>query len=457
MALTRMKSDQLAINNKIEHWTDLWLARDRKTGYIAVTDDFKTNTFIGLKDKKRLLDMTKGREHCYMSLNAFDVNWNDTAHSRTSKRLKQIRNIGVDIDQYELGLSIPEAMTTINDLIRDEIIPEPNLIIKSHGIQLFYTIQGGASPEMSWLTSYITEQFILKMKDIGADGVAKDVARLMRVPESVNERNGRTVHPEIRHSFAYTLQELQAYTKPLNQFKTRQNRKISTIHSDEIGLVLYHRTNNARIKDFKELIQLRGGNFTNIRNIFLYIFSYHQASTADNLNDLIWLMENNFKDVYSADKKEGGSLKEYEFKATVKSAYNDAEEFFNHHKANGYQMTYKENDGIKKPYTTDNVIELLKITAVEQEQLRTLTTPEIKLRNKRNAMRMKRRAKGMRPMTEYQQERQKQRLERVKQLADLLVSKPNKTQGEYAKMLEVSRTTVSKDMKDAKALIQQSL
>lgn len=440
---------------KIEHWTDLWLSSEHKTGYVAVTNDFKTNTFIGLKTKHKLISMTKGQKHWYMSLNAFEVDWKNQSHSRTAENLKQIRNIGIDIDQYELGLTIPEAMELVFELIRDEKIPEPNLIIKSNGIQLFYSIQGGASPEMSWLSRYITEQFILKMKHIGADGVAKDVARLMRVPESVNERNGATVHPEIKRNTPFTLQELQSYTKPLDEFKNRHKRHISTIYSDNLGLMLYHRTNDARLRDFEQLIRMRNGNFTGMRNIFLYMYSFHQASRVDNLDDLLWLMERNFKDVFSTDKKQAGSLKDYEFKATVKSAYKDAEQFFEHHKANGYKMTYEANDGIKKPYTTKNVMSLLNITEAEQEQLGTLVTPEMKLKHKRNAMTKKRRAEGVKPMTEYQQERLNKRLERVKKLAELMVSNPDKTQREYAKMLGVGRSTVSKMMSEAKALIDE--
>lgn len=449
MALIKVKPSD---KKRIKHWTDLWLSDDHKTGYVAVTNDFKTNTFIGLKNKQKFLNMTRGQEHYYMSLNAFDVDWKDTSHSRTSSKLKQIRNIGIDIDQYELDLSIPEAMELIDELIRNEKIPEPNLILKSNGIQLFYSIQGGASPEMSWLSSYITEQFILKMKHIGADGAAKDVSRLMRVPESVNERNGITVHPEIRCDIGYTLQNLQRYTKPLDEFKNRQKRQIETIHGDKLGLLLYHRTNNARIKDFKELIPLRSGNFTGMRNIFLYIYSFHQASVVNNLEDLIWIMEHNFKNVYSIDKKQGRKLKEYEFKATVKSAYEDAEEFFNHHKANDYKIVYKERDGIKKPYTTANVMKLLDITEVEQENLRVLVSPEMKLKHKRNDMRAKRRADGVRPMSEYQQERQNKRQRRVKALAKIMVSEPNKTQAEYAETLGVSRKTVSRYLIEAKAM-----
>src|SRR5699024_11949693 len=93
------------------------------------------------------------------------------------------------------------------------------------GIQLFYSIDRGASPDISWLVGYITEQLISKLEHIGADGNAKDLSRVMRVPNSVNERNNSTVKPEIWNDAAYTLQELQTYCRPIEQFGSRKKKR----------------------------------------------------------------------------------------------------------------------------------------------------------------------------------------------------------------------------------------
>jgi len=82
----------------------------------------------------------------YLSLNAFEYG------SRTTKALKQIRNIGVDIDCYKVNVSISKALEEIKQLIIKGKIPNPNLVIFSgRGLQLVYSISGGAAPAMAFL------------------------------------------------------------------------------------------------------------------------------------------------------------------------------------------------------------------------------------------------------------------------------------------------------------------
>ena len=57
---------------QLNHWSDLWLRPEKSAGYVAVTSDFKTSTWHGLKDKNRLIRETKGKPSQYISLNAFD-------------------------------------------------------------------------------------------------------------------------------------------------------------------------------------------------------------------------------------------------------------------------------------------------------------------------------------------------------------------------------------------------
>jgi len=86
------------------------------------------------------------------------------------------------------------------------------------------------------------------------------------------------------------------------------------------------------------------------------------------------------------------------FNRTIKSAYNDAKQFFNYYKANGYRVIYKDNDGIKKPYKTSNIIEMLNITEAEQYEMNTLRDPSIKCRKDIKKLERERRTKAMRTM-----------------------------------------------------------
>ena len=420
---------------QLNHWSDLWLRPDKSAGYVAVTSDFKTSTWHGLKDKNRLIRETKGKPSQYISLNAFDE------FNRKTKNLKQIRMIGIDIDQYNKGMTIPEALDVLNDLIRDDLIPTPNLVITSRGIQIFYDIQGGASPTMSWLTSYITDQYIAKLHEIGADGNAKDMARLMRVPESINERNGMTVHPEIWHRAPYTLEELQSYCKPLDRFKNSHKRRLKTIYKPDNNLLVFYRVNHARLSDFEKLIELRGGDFTSKRNTFLYMYAYHQSLILDSLKDTIDYMEKRFSKVYSTTD---ATMTETEFKRTVRSAYNGASEFFEWYKVNGYKMKYEANDGILKPYKTSNILAMLEITQEEQQALKTLISDEVKAERERHRQTKIRRSKGVKPMSEYNAQRKTAQAEQAEKLTQLMAQKPDATQKELADELGISRMTVSR-------------
>lgn len=429
--------------NKLKEWHDLWFDEYKRAGYVAVTD-FKKQYFYGSNDIERLINATIGKKKQFISINAFDIDWENKVFSRETARLKQIRNIAIDIDQYNIGLTASEALDEIQSLILRNIIPEPNLVLVSRGIQLFYSIDRGASPDISWLVGYITEQLISKLEHIGADGNAKDLSRVMRVPNSVNERNNSTVKPEIWNDAAYTLQELQTYCRPLEQFGSRKKKRNNIVQLPiNKRLALFYKTNYARLTDLRRLIELRSGNFTDMRNTFLYMYSFHQSLVLNTQKDVISSVKNTFKQVYSTKDK---PMSNNEFERTVKSAYKDAEKFFKHFVDNGYRVVCKANDGIKKPYKTSNVIKKLNITEAEQMQMNTLRNADIARKQHAEYMRSKRRNEGIGSMEEYNKQR-KQRKQTIQQIAIELRNK-GKTQREIAELTGVSQGYISRILKN---------
>src|SRR5699024_9471908 len=112
------------------------------------------------------------------------------------------------------------------------------------------------------------------------------------------------------------------------------------------------------------------------------------------------------------------------FNRTIKSAYNDAKQFFNYYKANGYRVIYKDNDGITKPYKTSNIIEMFNITEAEQYERNSLRDPSTKRRKDIKKLERERRTKAMRTMQEYNDEQQQQKLTRGGLLKQLLKDNP---------------------------------
>lgn len=409
---------KLQQRESIDHWTDLWFTDSKKTGYVAITD-FEKQFFYGINDIDKIINQTRGKTKQYISINAFDVDWQEKDFSRAGTNLKQIRNIAIDIDQYKLDMTTDEAIDSIHALVMDDIIPEPNLILTSRGLQLFYSIDGGASPQMAWLAGYITEQLISKLSHIGADSNAKDMSRVMRVPDSVNERNGAIVEPEIWNKGAYTLQELQAYCKPLERFEYKGKKAKVIPFKMDSKLELFYRTNYARRDDLVKLVELRNGDMTGCRNVFLYMYTFHQSLNLNTKKEVVADALRVMGGIYSRDPKAERMTKKW-MENTIKSAYEDAREFFEYYKANGHRIVFKDNDGIKKPYKTSNVIDKLAITEDEQMHMRSLRNAEIAKKQHADYMRNQRRSNGAVSRDKYEQQRQEHSNSRLQTLKELL-------------------------------------
>lgn len=116
---------------------------------------------------------------------------------------------------------------------------------------------------------------------------------------------------------------------------------------------------------------------------------------------------------------------------------------FDYFVANGYKITNKTADGIIKPRKTSNIIDMLEITEAEQKHLRTLITPEVRRERDRQRKTKENRAKGIKPMDEYNKQRADKKRQDVERLAELMAEFPDATQREYADMLGVSVGTVN--------------
>ncbi|GAA3316193.1 hypothetical protein GCM10020331_012660 [Ectobacillus funiculus] len=118
--------------------------------------------FWGLNDIPDMLKYAarNKKEDMYLSLNAFEYG------SREAGKLKQIRNLGVDIDCHSLSITPHEALEKLQSYILIGHIPNPNLVIffSGRGLQILFSIANGAAPQVAYLAQYITVQYISKLK-----------------------------------------------------------------------------------------------------------------------------------------------------------------------------------------------------------------------------------------------------------------------------------------------------
>ena len=422
----------------IEEWHDCYLSESKKTGFVCTLQlANKKHRFYGLNDLEALLKEAKKRKtNMYLSLNAFEYG------SRTTKALKQIRNIGVDLDCYKVNVSVPKALEEIKQLIIKGTIPNPNLVIFSgRGLQLVYSISGGAAPTMAFLTQYITTQYIAALKHLGADTAATDVTRVFRLPYSINGRNGQQVTVEIWRTLEYSLEELYSYCTPLERRRKPVKRRKGTVSilTTKRGLKTLYSLNTARKNDLELLVALRNGNIEK-RNVLTYIYAYTVALILKNKQatiDFALQLNERFQEPQKAS----------EVKRTAGNAYDDAMEFFEEFQKREFRMWYSTRDGIKRPMKNETIIEELEITPEEMQQMSTLIDSAEKQSRNTEYQRKKRRSQGVLSREEYIKEQHDKTDDKLFKLQELLKQNPNAKKTELAKQLGISRTHLYRLMK----------
>ena len=446
---------KLQQREQIRTWEDVFFSEQRDVGFMAVLDLEKPNQphtrFFKRKDLEQLIADTTGQKDRYISLNAFN------RFSRKSEHVTQLRTIGVDIDQYKKGLTPNDVKQRLYYLVSEGKMPMPNLILTSRGVQLFYSIDDGASVKMQWLTTYITRRITGLLEDHGADYNAIDPSRVLRVPYSINSRNNSLVTPEILYNQAYTLDELRAYFPEVKRYtyKPKADKKKNVVPFRRLSATNnYAVVNVNRVADIEKLIEIRNGNMTSCRNVALYVYCFH-ASQFMSYEALLLKAKRLFADVYTTDAAQPRVLNEREIERTAKSAFDDGMAFKSYIAANGYKIRFMPNDGIIKPMNTANLIEKLGVTVIEQEQLRSIVNTEISYSRKKERMRVymdkKRRADGIQTKAEYNEQRAIGKAAKMQKMAELKANNPSITSKELAEMLGTSTKTISRYLKELSA------
>ncbi|GEL07105.1 hypothetical protein [Salisediminibacterium halotolerans] len=436
----------------IERWQDLFISEQKKAGVVFASRDFITLKPFGLNDVNEIAQNYKGLEDCYITLNAFHVAKQSKNYQRTYDKLRQLRVIGIDIDQYDQNMSPYEAIYELQNLIELGEIPMPNLICWSRGVQVFYGLSGGAAPKKFLKNKHeeITSGLIKKLKHLGADANAKDLARFFRMPYTINSRNNTEVKCEIFEHELYTLAELAAYLpvkKGENAEKTNDQNKLNqNSHKDKNTLtrkLIAKQVNEARVQDLESLLKMRNGNMTRMRHYFLYYYGYHLAINNYTENKIYEKMQNINNQMYTNDPKADRKT-DKKLKNLASSIFKQAEYFIKHFSAANFDLHKIDDDKAIRPTNSDNIIERLQITDEEQKQLLTLqNTPENKKASNANKKRRYRHKKGESQKTaaEYNHERKLQTEDKRKQILDL--KKHGFTNIEIGKKFDLSPVRVS--------------
>jgi hypothetical protein len=420
----------------IEEWTDCYLSPHKKTGFVCTLQlPEKFQRFWGLNDIQQMIGYAEAqnKSNMYISLNSFRYG------SRQESDLMQIRNIGVDLDIYRVGATIEEAVDELQAMLIDDTLPEPNLFIQSgQGIQLIYGIEGGAAPQMSWLSRYITSQYIAKLAFLGADAATTDPTRVLRFPNTINQKNQIRATVEIWNPMEYTLQELYKYVTPIEETRKSRRRKKRdvVILPPPDGVVTLYSLNTKKKDDLELLVQLRQGEMTGYRNVFLYTYSFTVALIVKTQVATIVFAK-------QVNERFTEPLLVKEVETVAKSAYDDANKFLQAFAENDYKMRGLPS-GLIKPEKASTIIEKLEITSEEMEHFRVLIDKGIKRKRNTIYQKEKRRLNGVQAREEYIAQEKEKTNDKLEQLKQLLEENPKIKQKELAERLGVSDRYIRK-------------
>ena len=295
-------------------------------------------------------------------------------------------------------------------------IPVPSIIVHSgQGLQLKWLydapIPRRALPRWQALENYIVERF----KERGSDSQVKDPSRVLRVVDSINTKVNKVVkviRAEMnengtlrRYNFEYLCESFLPLTReeirdrreekyPTEAPKTTK-KKVSGTAKDFTYKTLYW----GIVEDLRALLRLRGGIEVGMREIFtMVMLNYLLLSRVIPPKDLFYEAAELAKEV---DPR--WNCRSESFRTLYKKACQ-------YNKGETVQFAGREYPPLYT-FKVSSLIQLLKITDLEQREMKVLISQE---ERKRRAV-DKRREKGMIPRNEYRAQVQV-RMDRAREL-----------------------------------------
>ncbi|WP_455539840.1 hypothetical protein [Terrisporobacter sp.] len=297
----------------------------------------------------QLLDIDFTQEDIYISLNTFYKTY------RRIENLKEINCIHMDLDTYKTQFTKAQILMNLEDNYFGKKIPIPNLIIDSgRGLYLIWLINPVPYRALP-LWKAVEEYLYKELKEFGADRMALDPTRVLRVPGSINSKSNTTVRILERNEYVHKLREIQEEYLPdiplkeksdLIDLKKGQKSKNIVYLFNERSLYL------ARMTDLVKICELRNYDIQGEREIILFLYRYY-------LNYFLEDEEKALNDILELNRMFVRPLPIKELTRATESA----------------EKVYKSK-GKDYKYKNETLIELLQITQEEQKHMITLISKE---------------------------------------------------------------------------------
>ena len=334
---------------------------------------------------------------------------------RGTRNIRQFRALYQDIDCEKKGKSKDQAIFEIWEMYQDGTIPEPSMIVDSgRGIHLYWKIEHAPYGALNtW--QELQDYFYYKLKHLGADRQATDAARILRVPDTINSKNGAVcevvnINSDLIYSMYSLREEYLDYhprTTQTKWFTEDENTKEQKTEKSESKVVKNKFFNSyslhiTRAKDIETLCKLREYDMTGYRNMVIHCYAYWQGITIRGNKDLAEI-------VYALNGKFKEPLKESEVEAVLNCIPKAIEKFIEYEQGIRSGEKKRVSKGMKDKggywYKNTTLIDRLNITREEQRELKTIIGKEEKYdRNNENRRKKRRDEEGL---TKSQQELKK--------------------------------------------------
>ncbi|GEN35949.1 MarR family transcriptional regulator [Aneurinibacillus danicus] len=372
-------------------------------------------------------------EDVYFSQNTFYI------PQRRIENIRQLRALYSDIDFYLLNLNVEWILGSVELLIKDGVIPEPNLIIFSGRGIVFVWLLEPVPYQALPLWQVLENNFSEKLAKIGADKKATDAARIFRLAGSTNGKNGEMVEVEYRHEHRYDLRQLQYdYLPELNpdrQKKKGRPKKVVQLHN-------VYRLHFTRLRDLAKLVQLRNYEVDGFRETICFLYRYWSCCV---LNDPEEALEHTkaFNEQFTRPLPEKEVVRATKSAEKAWAARNNAE-------ANRLAIE-KGYPGAGYNLTNAKIIKWLDITREEQQQLETIIDGREKQRRNTIYQRQKRRETGVKPREVYLAQEREKTDDKLHLLQDALAQNPGSSVRKLAEITGLSKSAIARLLKRMKS------
>ncbi len=301
----------------------------------------------------------KGYYDLFYSPNTFRGMKRDKAH------LLQLRMLWQDLD----GVNDVEAtIKAIDKLVMDRKIPKYHKIVNSgRGLHIKWIIRDySGSPRNIKAWESLQRYLYKQLKGLGADRNALDVARVLRVPGTINSKSNTTVQELLNNNIlCYDLYELynQYIYKPYKEHEKVQKKEKNK--SKVRLLTSSYNLNKSRLMDLEKLLELRHNEMYGTRNKFLMLYGTYYllcGASAEATEEKLIELNNIIKSKKRASKSEIKTI----IRNGIKRADGSSEE--------DVKLLLPKNE---------TIIEMLQITEEEQKFLKTIININTK-NNRRN-------------------------------------------------------------------------